>query len=153
MLATLFAVALLAGPDPKKEAGPAPSPDLRPDQVVRIQLDALRLNDKPSKDAGIATAFRFASPNNREVTGPLAHFIEIVRSPGYLPLIDHRIAGTGPVAVVGDQAMQRVTVVAGDGEAIEYEFQLSKDPATGCWFTDGVVPVPKVKPIDRGRLS
>ncbi len=159
MIAALLTVVLLAGPAPtdaparEKQAGPVPSPSLSPDQVVRIQLDALRLNDRPAKDAGIAAAFRFASPKNREATGPLDNFARIVRGPGYLPMIDHRIAGTGPMVIVGEVAAQRVTVVAKDGRAFEYEFQLSKDPATGCWFTDGVIPLTPVKPAPKGVLS
>ncbi len=157
MVNSLLAVALLVGPGPvggqAKEAGPSPSPTLGPAQVIRAQLDALRLNDQPSKDAGIAIAFRFASPRNQEATGPLANFTQILRSPGYLPMLGHRIAGTGPLVIVNGVAIQRVTVVAADGQAYEYEFQLSKDPTSGCWFTDGVIPVPKAKPIDKGVLS
>ncbi len=155
--ALLSTLALLAGPGliegPAKDSGPVPNPSLTPAEVVQIQLDALRLNDKPGKDAGIATAFRFASPGNREATGPLENFNRIVRGPGYLPMIDHRIAGTGPIVVVGGVAVQRATVVAKDGRAIEYEFRLSKDPASGCWFTDGVLPVVPPRPTDKGVLS
>ena len=130
-----------------------PHPDLTPAQVVEAQVEALQFNDRPTPDAGIATAFRFASPDNRKVTGPLPRFAQIVRAPGYRPLIDHRVAGYGALIVRGDVALRRVTVVADDGQGIEYEFRLSKDPESGCWFTDGVVPVPKVQPVDPGKVA
>ena len=134
-------------------AAPVPKPEWSPGQVVEFQLVALQFNDRPTRDAGIATTFRFASPGNRELTGPLARFTQIVRAPGYLPLIDHRIAGYGDMAVQGNLAIRRVTVVAADGQAIEYEFRLSKDPESGCWFTDGVIPIPKDAPIDPNKIA
>ena len=35
-------------------------------------------NDEPAPDAGIATAFRFASPGSHAVTGLLARFAAMV---------------------------------------------------------------------------
>ncbi|MSV29914.1 MAG: hypothetical protein EXQ52_14390 [Bryobacterales bacterium] len=72
-LLVLSGAAVLMGQDP----GPA----LTPAEVVRTQITALRNNDKPRKDAGIATAFRFASPGNRAATGPLDRFILMVKGP------------------------------------------------------------------------
>jgi hypothetical protein len=136
-----------------KKPSPSPSPEWTPGQVVEFQVEALQFNDRPSKDSGIAIAFRFASPENRKVTGPLAHFIEIVKAPGYRPLIDHRIAGYGASLIRGDVALVRVTVVAADGQAVEYEFRLSKDPDSRCWFTDGVIPIPPKQEIDPGKIA
>ena len=48
---------------PQGDPGPVPSPELSPRDVVRIQLSALKHNDTPEPDAGIATVFRFASPS------------------------------------------------------------------------------------------
>lgn len=61
--------------DGSTRGSPDPSPDLSPDQVVRIQLDAMARNDEPAPDSGIATAFKFASPENQAQTGPLDRFI------------------------------------------------------------------------------
>jgi len=143
MMPCLFAVALLlAAPD---DPSPSPRPGLGPEDVVWIQLDALRDNDKKGKDSGIAVVFRFASPANQRVTGPLDHFTEIVKGPAYRPMLGHRVAGVGPMIVADDEALQRVTLIAADGRAIEYEFRLSKDPRSKCWFNDGVVRVPDPK--------
>jgi hypothetical protein len=163
MMPKLLAVALLvaspcpmafAGPEKEaRAAAPVPKPELTPEDVIVIQLEALRKNDLPTPDAGIATTFRFASPSNRKVTGPLARFAMIVKSPGYKPMIGHRIAGYGPVKTRGDLAVCRVTVVAADGQAYEYEFRLSKDPESKCWFTDGVILIPDKPPIDEGKVA
>ncbi len=124
--------------------GPTPGPGLTPGQVVRAQLDALRRNDDPGPDAGIATAFRFASAANREATGPLARFATMLRNPLYRPMIDHASAEFGPVDVDEVDGVARIQVVlfGGDGRIAAYDFTLSKDRATGCWMTDAVVPVP-----------
>ena len=46
-----------------------PSAEHAPQEVVRIQMEALRYNDE--KNRGIEIAFRFASPSNKADTGPL----------------------------------------------------------------------------------
>ena len=152
-LALLLAASTSTSAADQAAASLAPRAGLTPGQVVEIQVEALQFNDRPSKDAGIATTFKFASPGNRQVTGPLERFAQIVKGPGYRPLIDHRIAGYGGMIVQGDVAIRRVTVVAADGQAIEYEFRLSRDPASNCWFTDGVVPVPPRPPVDPDKVA
>ena len=62
-----------------------PHPDLSPVEVVGIQIDALIKNDDPHEDAGVETAFRFASPGNKVNTGPLSRFIQLAHSPAYSP--------------------------------------------------------------------
>ena len=155
---TLILLGLLTFSTARSFAGspgqpPKPSPELTPGQVIEIQLEALQFNDRPAKDAGIATTFQFASPGNRKATGPLERFTLIVKNPAFRPLINHRIAGYGPLVVKGNLALRRVTVVAEDGQAIDYDFQLSKDPESGCWFTDGVIPVPTKPPIDPSKVA
>jgi Domain of unknown function (DUF4864) len=161
-LAIALVVALACVPIPEsmpvvdeavKSPSPMPRPELTPDQVVDTQLVALQFNDRPTKDAGIATTFRFASPDNRKTTGPVEKFALIVKGPAYRPLINHRIAGYGLMVVKETLALIRVTVVAADGQAIEYEFRLSKDPASNCWFTDGVIPIPAKPTVDPSKVA
>ncbi|WP_435007694.1 DUF4864 domain-containing protein [Tundrisphaera lichenicola] len=154
MIRKLLAMVLLLAPISAWAAdAPGPNPNLTPGEVVEIQVEALRTNDKPARDAGIAITFSLASPGNRRVTGPLEHFAQIVKSPAYKPMIGHRIAGYGPVLIRGDRAIRRVTIIAADGKAYEYEFQLSKDPESGCWFTDGAIPVPDLAPVEPGNIA
>jgi hypothetical protein len=139
--------------------GPQPNPSLSPEQVVAIQLQALQRNDTPAKDSGIAVAFRFASPGNQAVTGPLANFILLVKNPLYLPLLDHKSIERGPMKIDGDKAEQRVTLTSATGEKVVYLFTLSKQ-ADGqyqdCWMTDGVARLrgdglPKGEQVARGN--
>ena len=122
--------------------GPFPSPDLTPGQVVRVQLDALRWNDGPCPDGGIAIAFRFASEANRRATGPLERFAAMLRNPLYRPMIDHAAAEFGPIRVDGDVARLQVVLFGRAGEVAAYDFTLSKDHDSGCWLTDGVMLSP-----------
>lgn len=119
-----------------------PHPGLSPADVVRIQVAALGKNDAPHIDAGIATAFRFASPGNKRSTGPLARFRLIARSPTYRPLLDHVRADYGGLRRRGDEAALPVIVTTPAGRRVGYTFFLSKQtrqPFQGCWMTDGVL--------------
>jgi hypothetical protein len=119
---------------------PQPRPDLSPDEVIRIQLDALRDNDK-STDEGIATAFNFASPGNKVYTGPLSRFKQIVRNPVYNVMINHKRAVYESVVVSGNVAQQRVLIVGEESQTVIYTFTLSRQREAryrDCWMTDGV---------------
>ena len=128
-------------PEPRADP-PSPGPELSPRQVVQIQLDALRRNDVPAPDAGIATTFRFASEANRKATGPLERFRRMLRNPLYAPMIDHLSAEFGPVHYEGEIARVQVVLFGGGGEVVAYDFTLSRDEDTDCWLTDGVMLAP-----------
>ncbi len=126
---------------PQKKDAAQPNPNLSPEQVVTIVLEALQHNDEQAPDSGIATAFRFASPGNRAATGPLERFVQLVKSSAYKPLLNHKTATRGNVRIADDIARQRVTLTAADGERVVYLFTVSKqteDPYKNCWMTDGV---------------
>ena len=55
-----------------------PSASLSATDVVALQLSALQEND-PTTDDGLERTFEFASERNREVTGPLERFKEMIR--------------------------------------------------------------------------
>ena len=120
-----------------------PAPELSPEDVVRIQVEALRNND--DADTGIEITFRFASPSNKQATGPLFRFTQLVKNPVYRPMLNHKLAEYGSLEQSGDTATQRVTIVEQDGSATVYLFSLSRqdDPSCqGCWMTDSVTVVP-----------
>ena len=124
------------------EAGLRPRSDYPPEEVVRIQIRALGDNNRPHQDAGIEIAFRFASPANRKVTGPLPRFIEMVHNPAYLPMLNHRGASYGKLKQEGNQASQAVILKTRDGSRVGYLFQLSRQteaPFKDCWMTDSVM--------------
>ncbi len=122
-----------------------PNPNLTPQQVVEFQLDALRHNDEPTPDAGIERSFRFASPSNRLVTGPLTHFSEIVHSAAYSPLLKSQASEVRGVVVEEDQARVYVTVTSANGAQLNFLFMLSRQGEgdyNDCWMTDSVMKLP-----------
>jgi hypothetical protein len=120
-----------------------PDPMLSPNEVVTAVLEALRTND--DKDTGIAFAFAFASPTNKQATGPLERFVPMVKSPAYAPMIGCKSVELGGAQTEADVARQFVKVVGQDGTEANYLFVLRKQKGgdvNGCWMTDGVVLVP-----------
>lgn len=119
-----------------------PRPAYPPDKVVRIQIEALGDNDRPHPDAGIEITFRFASPANKKVTGPLPRFIEMVHNAAYRPMLNHQGARYGKLKREGNHASQTVILKIGDGSRVGYLFQLSRQseaPYKDCWMTDSVM--------------
>ena len=135
---------IACGQEPVVPNATEPSPDLTPEQVITIQLNALKNNDRPSPDHGIGITFNFASPGNKAFTGPLARFIRMVKDPVYRPMLNHRSYAREAVETFGDMARQRVTIVDAGGRRIVYIFILSKQtepPYEDCWMTDSVMRV------------
>ncbi len=129
-------------PDYPVSGLPMPDRKYGPEQVVKIQLEALADNDDPVENAGIKTAYNFASPANRRATGPLDRFIEMVEKPRYAPMINHVQARTDPLEQTGNRAEQRVTLTGPNGRTVTYQFGLSvcnEGPLDGCWLTDSVL--------------
>jgi hypothetical protein len=129
-------------PDHPVEAVPTPDPSYGPERVVEIQLTALADNDNPIENAGIKTAYNFASPANRRSTGPLPRFVAMVEGHTYVPMVDHVEATTGALERNGSRATQTVTLTGPNGRTMTYEFGLSKQERgrfEGCWLTDRVL--------------
>jgi hypothetical protein len=121
-----------------------PSPELTPDKVVIIQLDALQNNDLSQGNEGIRQAWHFASPSNREAIGPIERFISLVKNPLYKNLIGFETADLGQIIVQNDRAQQIVRLNHPGGKVFLYVFMLSRQseyPYENCWMTDAVVPL------------
>ncbi len=120
-----------------------PTEALGPEEVVRIQMDAFRLNNQDND--GIRIAFRFASPTNKRVTGPLPRFARMMMQATYRPMLEaERVT-----VAVGEQndvlSRVRVDVVTEGGESASYYFYLRKQaggPCEGCWMTEAVEVIP-----------
>ena len=67
-----------------------PNTRLKPIEVLMIQLNSLKNNNIPYKDAGIDQTWEFAHPNNKAITGPLDKFKEMIYSKNYEILISHQ---------------------------------------------------------------
>lgn len=119
-----------------------PHPSLSPREVVQLQLDALREVDRPTKDAGFETVFRFTSPENREQTGPLPRFSAMIRN-GFGELINFKSARLLSPVQQGERLLVPVEITSLAGRTVRYIFVLRRQlqsPYQGCWMTDGVIP-------------
>jgi hypothetical protein len=124
-----------------------PSPRLSPDDVVRLQVGALRaLRDDES---AINQCYVLASPANRAYTGPLNRFIAMVQNHAYGSLVLQSSALVGQPVIRGSQATVLVTVLDQNRTPRVYRFFLSKQtepPLADCWMTDAVIPVGEPMP-------
>ena len=138
--ALLVVLAAPAVADHFPQTGPDPS--LSPQDVVSIQIEALRNNDTPYENKGIEVTFNFASPANQRMTGPLERFKVMVRNPIYGPMIDHRTAKYENLMIEGEVAQIDVILTSKDGEYLGYRFVLSRQHGNryeGSWMTDAVI--------------
>jgi hypothetical protein len=118
-----------------------PSPELRPEQVVELQVAALRAFR--TRDAALLQCMAFASPSNRSVTGRPAQFAAMVRGPKYRALIECEKSLIGSPSIMGDQSMVLVTVIDAQHRASVFRFFLTKQTNPrylDCWMTDSVTP-------------
>ena len=67
----------------------SPNIEIKPSEVVKIQLSALMKNDHPYKDSGIIQTWEFAHPNNQKMTGPLERFKNMLKTDSYSMLLNH----------------------------------------------------------------
>lgn len=116
-------------------------PAITPLEVVSIQLSALQANDDPSVDHGIRQTWAFAHPDNRRVTGPLARFASMMRSPAYEMLINHRQHTITPWNEARDWVEFKVLIEDSRGRALSFYWVVKKvdeGEFTGSWMTSAV---------------
>ena len=121
----------------------APNKTYTPQQVISIVLDSLQKNT--DDDAGIATVFRFASPDNKLVTGPLSRFTQMIKS-GYPDMLNYKSVRYEAIDISGDIAAQALWLQTELGTEYGYAFKLSKQSGgahDGMWMTDAVISIGK----------
>jgi hypothetical protein len=127
---------------PRRTQIQMPAPRLTPDEVVRLQVGALRaFGDDAS---AINQCYVLASPANRAYTGPLNRFIAMVRSPTFGTLVSQTSTLVGQPVIRGGQATVLVTVLDPSRTPHVFRFFLSKQTDRhylDCWMTDAVIPV------------
>ena len=104
-------------------------------------MAALRNYNSPIPNAGVFTAYRFASPANRAVTGPYGHFLQLVKSADFAPLLSDFPSVLGAIDTKNDHAEQIVRVHSDPGHDAVFKFILSRQgegPYRSCWMVDGV---------------
>ena len=152
----LFTVVLFHSPvaaSPDDSALPQPNAELTPATIVEIVIDALAKNDEPYPNAGIETAFNFASPANKAVTGPLDRFVTLVNGPVFGKMVNHRDSTLSRVVIENGMAIRLVQIISAEGETVYYAFRLGLQQSgdyTGMWLTEAVWPL---KNPDRDMLA
>ena len=118
-----------------------PNPTLTAQEVVDFQLTALQ----QAPDDGISATFRFASPANRKITGPISRFAKLFDAPQYRPMLENQGTQIKLLSNDGITAELLAGVVDKSGDLHWYRFRLSKQsesPYENCWMTDAVMAVP-----------
>ena len=116
-----------------------PNKIIKPDQVIKIQLSGLKQNDYPYTDSGIEQTWNFAHPMNKQATGPLDRFKEMLKSNNYQMMIDH-ISHTITQVRRGDDWVQFEVIIL-DKEKIYHKFNwqvekfIDDGPLKDCWLT------------------
>tara|TARA_Y100000590_G_scaffold322355_1_gene365021 strand:+ start:254 stop:727 length:474 start_codon:yes stop_codon:yes gene_type:complete len=124
-----------------------PTSDIKPTEVVKIQLLGLQKNDLGYKDSGIEQTWNFAHPNNKKVTGPLDKFKKMIKGESYQMMINH-LSHTITKLGSSDKWAQFEVIIL-DKEKIYHKFNwqvekyLLDGPLKDCWLTTMVSnPIP-----------
>ena len=124
-----------------------PRSDIKPAEVIKIQLNGLQKNDDNYKDSGIEQTWNFAHPNNKKNTGPLLNFKMMIKGRSYQMLLNH-VSHTITEIGSSDKWAQFEVIIL-DKEKIYHKFnwQVEKyteeGPLKDCWLTTMVSsPIP-----------
>ena len=119
-----------------------PNSNLEPLDVLMIQLNSLKNNNNPYKDAGIEQTWEFAHPINKAATGPLERFKQMIYSDSYKILIKHENHKTIVLKESPNKLVYKVYVLSKDKKKYYYIWQIEKVIQEGkfknCWMTTGV---------------
>ena len=119
-----------------------PNSNLKPFDVLMIQLKSLKNNNSPYKDAGIEQTWEFAHPINKASTGPLKIFKQMIYSNSYEILINHENTKIIILKESPDKFVFKVYVLSKDKKKYYYIWQMEKvkqeGKLKGCWMTTGV---------------
>ena len=119
-----------------------PSSNLKPFDVLTIQLNSLKNNNDPYKDAGIEQTWEFAHTFNKAFTGPLKKFKKMIYSDSYKILISHKNSETKILKESQNKLVYKVYVLSKDKKKYYYIWQIEKVKQNGkfkdCWMTTAV---------------
>ena len=119
-----------------------PNPIIKPEEVIKIQLEALMNNNIPYEDAGISQTWEFAHPQNRLYTGPLSNFSIMIKTYPYSLMIDHINHDIIFVSINNTTANFFVELTDKTGNKFGFTWTVKKVLIEGkfkdCWMTSGV---------------
>ena len=119
-----------------------PRSDIKPKEVVKIQLTGLQKNDLSYKDRGIEQTWVFAHPNNKKYTGPLSKFVNLLKSESYNMLLNHLESEIIEVFKTNDKYGFEVIILGNDKNYYKFQWIVEKYYNDGalkdCWLTTSV---------------
>ena len=124
-----------------------PSSNIKPKEVIKIQLNGLQKNDSKFKDSGIEQTWNFAHPNNKRVTGPLSNFKMMLKSDSYGMMINHLSHTITELGSSDKWAQFEVIILDKNKIYHKFNWQVEKYTLDGslkdCWLTTMVSsPIP-----------
>ena len=124
-----------------------PTPEINPEDVVKIQLSSLMNNNDPYLNAGIEQTWEFAHPSNRVFTGPIQRFTQMMYAPSYAVMLDHKKHDILEVKIDKYIAYFFIELTSNDGKMFGFKWTLEKVEEEGvfkdCWMTIAVsTPMP-----------
>jgi hypothetical protein len=124
-----------------------PSSNIKPSEVVKIQLSGLQKNDLNFKDGGIEQTWNFAHPNNKKVTGPLPNFKRMIKGDSYQMMLDHLSHTITELGSSDKWAQFEVIILDKNKIYHKFNWQVEKYTEEGvlkdCWLTTMVSnPIP-----------
>ena len=124
-----------------------PSKNFDPYDVVKIQLEALKNNNK--NDEGIKQTWLFAHPDNKKITGPYERFRIMIYGAQYRSLLNHSSHKINLIMNTPNKHIFKIEILAKDKQLLFYEWHVQKASEKNCkdcWFTSGVS-----MPMDQGN--
>ena len=124
-----------------------PNSNIKPKEVIEIQLNGLQKNDSKFKDSGIEQTWNFAHPNNKRVTGPLSNFKMMLKSDSYGMMINHLSHTITELGSSDKWAQFEVIILDKNKIYHKFNWQVEKYTLDGslkdCWLTTMVSsPIP-----------
>ena len=124
-----------------------PNSDIKPSEVVKIQLSGLQKNDLSYKDSGIEQTWNFAHPNNKKVTGPLPNFKRMIKGDSYQMMLNHLSHTITELGSSDKWAQFEVIILDKNKIYHKFNWQVEKYTEEGvlkdCWLTTMVSnPIP-----------
>ena len=116
-----------------------PNSQIKPSEVVKIQLTGLQKNDQEFKDSGIEQTWNFAHPNNKKVTGPLPNFKRMIKGDSYQMMLNHLNHTITELGISDKWAQFEVIILDKNKIYHKFNWQVEKytedGPLKDCWLT------------------
>ena len=125
-----------------------PNKKLEPYDVVKIQLEALKNNNKD--DNGIKQTWLFAHPDNKKITGPYERFRIMIYGQQYKFLLNHSSHKINLITNSPNRFIYRIEILSDKKQLFFYEWHVQKgseEKCKNCWFTSAVSI-----PVDQGDM-